>query len=45
MEQYLKKIIECKIFKLHYNNYRYQWNLKKMSPIQYRTHLFKTNNK
>ncbi len=21
------------------NNYRYQWNLKKMSPVQYRTHL------
>ncbi|MEH7336142.1 IS3 family transposase, partial [Neobacillus drentensis] len=22
-----------------YNNYRYQWNLKKMTPIQYRNHL------
>ncbi|WP_373875037.1 IS3 family transposase [Ligilactobacillus pabuli] len=21
------------------NNYRYQWNLKKMAPIQYRRHL------
>ncbi|WP_416274405.1 IS3 family transposase [Lactococcus lactis] len=21
------------------NNYRYQWNLKKMTPIQYRRHL------
>lgn len=23
----------------YYNNYRYQWNLKKMAPIQYRNHL------
>lgn len=23
----------------YYNNYRYQWNLKKMSPVQYRNHL------
>jgi putative transposase len=23
----------------YYNNYRYQWNLKKMIPIQYRNHL------
>ncbi|WP_394873260.1 IS3 family transposase, partial [Clostridium butyricum] len=22
-----------------YNNYRYQWNLKKMTPKQYRNHL------
>ncbi|KAB7664929.1 IS3 family transposase, partial [Bacillus sp. B1-b2] len=22
-----------------YNNYRYQWNLKKMTPVQYRNHL------
>ncbi|WP_367397842.1 IS3 family transposase, partial [Clostridium bornimense] len=22
-------------------NYRYQWNLKKMTPIQYRNHLLK----
>lgn len=28
----------------YYNNYRYQWNLKKMSPVQYRNHLLKTNN-
>lgn len=25
----------------YYNNYRYQWNLKKMTPIQYRNHLLK----
>ncbi|MCM3364745.1 IS3 family transposase, partial [Halalkalibacter kiskunsagensis] len=24
---------------VYYNNYRYQWNLKKMTPIQYRNHL------
>lgn len=23
----------------YYNNYRYQWNLKKMTPTQYRNHL------
>ncbi len=23
----------------YYNNYRYQWNLKKKTPIQYRNHL------
>ncbi|RKQ13443.1 IS3 family transposase, partial [Ureibacillus endophyticus] len=23
----------------YYNNYRYQWNLKKMAPVQYRNHL------
>ncbi|MBT2743415.1 IS3 family transposase, partial [Bacillus sp. ISL-77] len=24
---------------VYYNNYRYQWNLNKMTPIQYRNHL------
>ncbi|MCP1095611.1 IS3 family transposase, partial [Peribacillus frigoritolerans] len=24
----------------YYNHYRYQWNLKKMTPVQYRNHLF-----
>ena len=24
----------------YYNNDRYQWNLKKMTPVQYRNHLF-----
>ncbi|MBO1514202.1 IS3 family transposase, partial [Metabacillus bambusae] len=24
---------------VYYNNYRYQWNLKKMTPNQYRNHL------
>ena len=23
----------------YYNNFRYQWNLKKMTPVQYRNHL------
>ncbi|MCM3034326.1 IS3 family transposase, partial [Niallia sp. MER 6] len=26
----------------YYNYYRYQWNLKKMTPVQYRDHLLKT---
>jgi putative transposase len=25
----------------YYNHYRYQWNLKKMTPVQYRNHLLK----
>lgn len=25
----------------YYNNYRYQWNLKKMTPVMYRNHLLK----
>lgn len=24
---------------IYYNHYRYQWDLKKMTPIQYRNHL------
>ncbi|WP_376699461.1 IS3 family transposase [Listeria booriae] len=24
---------------VYYNNCRYQWNLKKMAPVQYRNHL------
>jgi putative transposase len=27
------------IYMVYYNNYRFQWNLKKMTPIQYRNHL------
>jgi putative transposase len=33
----LKK--EIKDYMNYYNNYRYQWNLKKMTPVQYRNHL------
>ena len=31
---------EIKDYIEYYNNYRYQWNLKKMTPVQYRDHLF-----
>ncbi len=30
---------EIKEYMNYYNNYRYQWNLKKMTPVQYRNHL------
>jgi putative transposase len=33
----LKK--EIKSYMTYYNNYRYQWNLKKMTSVQYRNHL------
>lgn len=33
----LKK--EIKQYMIYYNNYRYQWGLKKMTPVQYRNHL------
>ncbi|MEI6858054.1 IS3 family transposase, partial [Psychrilyobacter sp.] len=23
----------------YYNNHRYQWDLKKMTPVEYRNHL------
>lgn len=26
-------------YMIYYNNYRYQWGLKKMTPVQYRDHL------
>ncbi|MBS4172709.1 IS3 family transposase, partial [Bacillus sp. FJAT-49736] len=28
-------------YMIYYNNFRYQWNLKKMTPVQYRNHLLK----
>ena len=31
---------EIKQYMNYYNNYRYQWNLKRMTPVQYRNHLF-----
>ncbi|MGB8002562.1 MAG: IS3 family transposase [Anaerobacillus sp.] len=37
--QELKK--EIKSYMNYYNHYRYQWNLKKMTPVQYRDHLLK----
>ena len=33
VEKYMKKYI------FHYNNYRPQWNRKKMTPVKYRNHL------
>ncbi|PEF72028.1 IS3 family transposase [Bacillus pseudomycoides] len=30
---------EIKKYMTYYNNYRYQWNLKKMTPVEYRNHL------
>jgi transposase InsO family protein len=33
----LKK--EIKRYMTYYNHYRYQWNLKRMTPVQYRDHL------
>jgi transposase InsO family protein len=36
----LKK--EIKDYITYYNKYRYQWNLKKMTPVQYRNHLLNT---
>lgn len=32
---------EVKQYMLYYNKYRYQWNLKKMTPAEYRNHLNK----
>jgi transposase InsO family protein len=28
----------------YYNNQRYQWGIKKMTPVQYRDHLLSKNN-
>ncbi|WP_160726164.1 IS3 family transposase [Bacillus sp. USDA818B3_A] len=33
---------EIKQYMMYYNHYRYQWNLKKMTPVQYRDHLLKS---
>ena len=30
---------EIKDYIDYYNNFRYQWNLKKMTPVSYRNHL------
>lgn len=35
----LKK--EIKNYMTYYNHYRYQWDLKKMTPVEYRDHLLK----
>ncbi|MFC5590952.1 IS3 family transposase, partial [Sporosarcina soli] len=33
---------EVRDYMRYYNNYRYQWDLKKMTPVQYRDHLLNT---
>lgn len=33
---------ETKSYITYYNHYRYQWNLKKMTPVQYRDHLLQS---
>lgn len=30
---------EIKAYMKYYNQHRYQWNLKKMTPVEYRNHL------
>jgi transposase InsO family protein len=35
----LKK--EIRDYMTYYNNFRYQWNLKKMTPVEYRNHLLR----
>lgn len=32
---------EVEDYMIYYNHYRYQWDLKKMTPVQYRDHLTK----
>ncbi|MFF3024922.1 IS3 family transposase, partial [Gottfriedia sp. NPDC057948] len=34
-------IKEITYYMKYYNHYRYQWKLKKMTPVQYRNHLLK----
>lgn len=45
-EAYIKQCItlddlkyEIKEYMIYYNKFRYQWNLKKMTPVEYRNHL------
>jgi putative transposase len=33
---------EIKSYMTYYNNYRYQWNLKRMTPVEYRDHLLES---
>ena len=38
--QTLKELkTKIKHYMVYYNHYRYQWNLKKMTPVQFRNHL------
>lgn len=36
---YEELVIEINEYMDYYNNYRGQWNLKKMTPVEYRNHL------
>ncbi|MCA1065880.1 IS3 family transposase, partial [Rossellomorea aquimaris] len=36
----LKKEVKAAIY--YYNTFRYQWNMKKMTPVQYRDHLLQS---
>ncbi|WP_455713997.1 IS3 family transposase [Anaerosporobacter sp.] len=38
---FYKKLYLTKQYLEYYNNDRYQWGLKKMTPKQYRSHLLK----
>lgn len=38
-ETFAELVNEVKEYMTYYNHYRYQWNLKKMTPVQYRNHL------
>ena len=40
LEEVIKEIDD---YMDYYNNYRYQWNLSKMTPVQYRIILFLRN--
>ena len=47
-ETYIKECVtledvkkEIKQYMTYYNYHRYQWDLKKMTPVQYRDHLHK----
>jgi len=35
----LESYTRNQIYIAYYNNHRYQWNLKKMTPVMYRNHL------
>ena len=37
--EFLKKLKNVRRFMDYYNNHRYQWGLKKMTPVEYRNHL------
>ena len=38
-KNFTELVHEIKRYIHYYNHYRYQWGLKKMTPVQYRNHL------